>query len=167
MRKRNFILLHFLILILLINVSVYAAQEIDIFDDWIASKTQDAETGEIYVEIYQSDYAVPLRISWRNGERMITMRPYKIEDLGDEYQIFYQFDDGVSQRVICEVNQDTNSLYLPDGLEQELIEKMMTHEKLHIGSFELPDPTAGTTLSYDLNRFDEAVKKYKDLFLTD
>jgi len=167
MKKSKFVLLILLILILFFNSSVFAAQEVAIFDDWIASKTQNSETGEIYVEIYQSDYAIPLRISWRNGERIITMQPYKIEELGDEHQIFYQFDDGVSQRVVCEVNQDRNALYIPDSLEKELIEKMMTHKRLHIGSFELPDPTAGTTLRYDLNRFDEAVKKYKDFFLSD
>ena len=44
---------------------------------------------------------------------------------------------------------------------------MMTHESLNIGSFKLPDPTAGNELNYDSNKFDEAViKKYRDLFLT-
>jgi hypothetical protein len=75
-------------------------------------------------------------------------------------------DNGVTNRVVCEVSQERKSLYLPDQLEKELIEKMMTHESLNIGSFKLPDPTAGNELNYDLNKFDEAVKKYRDLFLT-
>ncbi|MGM0499598.1 MAG: hypothetical protein ACQERL_05240 [Bacillota bacterium] len=167
MKKINFTFMITLILILFFNTVVLAVPEIDIFDRWIASKNQDTETGNISVTIYQADYAIPLRIKWKDGERTITMQPYKIEDLGNEHQIYYQFDDGVSNRVVCKIDQEKRRLYIPNSLEKELITKMMTHEKLNIGSFELPDPTAGNTLSYDLNRFDEAIKKYNNLFLTD
>ncbi len=167
MKKINLTLLIILILVLFFNTLVLAASETDIFDRWIATKYQDSENGNLSVVLYQADYAIPLEIIWKNGETIITIEPYKIEDLGNQFQLYYQFDDGVSQRVVCEIDQEKGRLYIPNNLEKELIEKMMTHEKLNIGSFELPDPTAGNTLSYDLNRFDEAIKKYKNLFLTD
>lgn len=167
MKRINFTFMIILILILFFNTEVLAVPDTDIFDRWIASKYQDSETGNIYVTIHQSDYAIPLRIKWKDGETTITMQPYKIEDLGNEHQIYYQFDDGVSNLVVCKIDQEKRRLYIPNSLEKELITKMMTHEKLNIGSFELPDPTAGNTLSYDLNRFDEAIKKYNNLFLTD
>jgi len=168
MRKINFILVIIFIIILFFNGLLFAAPEVDIFDNWIVIKSKDSETGDINsVDLYQADYAIPLRIVWRNGEVMIVMQPYKIEKLGNEYEIYYQFDDGVSNRVVCKVSQENKNLYIPNHLEKQLIEKMMTHKRLNIGSFELPDPTAGSTLSYNLNRFDEAVKKYKEYFLND
>jgi hypothetical protein len=168
MKKINFILVIIFMLILFFNGLIFAAPEVDIFDNWIVIKNKNPETGDINsVDLYQADYAIPLRIVWKNGEVMIVMKPYKIEDLGNEHKIYYQFDDGVANRVVCRVSQENKSLYIPNHLEKEIIQKMMTHERLSIGNFELPDPTAGTELNYNLNRFDEAVKKYSDYFLND
>ena len=167
MRRKNLILVLVLILVISINTLILAAPEVDIFDRWITTKNQNSETGKISISIYQADYAIPLTINWKNGEVIITMEPYKIEKLGNEYQIYYQFDDGVSNRVLCAIDQEKRKLYIPHGVEKELIKKMMTHEKLTIGSFELPDPTAGNTVNYDLDRFDEAIKKYSNYFLAD
>jgi hypothetical protein len=130
MKRINFTFMIILILILFFNTLVLATSEIDIFDRWIASKNQNSETGKISVTIYQADYAIPLRIKWKDGETTITMQPYKIEELGDEHQIYYQFDDGVSNRVVCKIDQEKRPLYIPNNLEKELITKMMTHEKL-------------------------------------